>query len=46
MTNNNCGREARGDDVCRKRLAVLCRMLMIVFQRARGLDEDNWTCEA
>ena len=42
---NSCGRAARGDDVGRERFAVLCRMLFIVFQRARGLDED-WTSEA
>ena len=29
----------------RERFAVLCRMLLIVFQRARGLDE-YWTSEA
>ena len=43
---NSCDRAARGDDVGRKRFAVLCRMLLIVFQRARGLDEENWTSEA
>ena len=43
---NSCGRAARGDDVGRERLAVLCRILLIVFQRERGLDEDDWTSEA
>ena len=38
-----CGRAARGDDVGRERFEVLCRMLLMVFQRARGLDEENWT---
>ena len=42
---NSYGRAARGDDVSRKRFAFLCRMLLTVFQRARGLDE-NWTSEA
>ena len=42
---NSCGRAARGDDVGRERFAFLCRMLLIVFQRARGLDED-WTSKA
>ena len=42
---NSCGRAARGDDVGRERFAVLCRMLLIVFQRARSLDED-WTSAA
>ena len=36
---------ARDDDVGRERFAFLCRMLLIVFQRARGLDED-WTSAA
>ena len=43
---NSCGRAARGDDVGRERFAVLCRMLLMIFQRARGLDEENWTSEA
>ena len=43
---NSCVRAARVDDVGRERFAVLCRMLLIVFQRARGLDEENWTSEA
>ena len=43
---NSCGRAAIGDDVGRERFAFLCRMLLIVFQRARGLDEENWTSEA
>ena len=29
-----------------ERFAVLCRMLLIVFQRARGLDEEELTNEA
>ena len=43
---NSCGRAAKGDDVGRKGFAVLCRMILIVFQRARGLDEEDWTIEA
>ena len=43
---NSCVRAARGDDVCRERFPVLCKMLLIVFQRARGLDEEDWTSEA
>ena len=43
---NSCGREARGDDVGRERFAVLCRMLLMVLQRARGLDEEDWTSAA
>ena len=43
---NSCGREARGDDVGRERFAVLCRMLLMVFQSTRGLDEENWTSAA
>ena len=39
---NSCGRAARGDDVGRERFAVLRKMLLMVCQRARGLDED-WT---
>ena len=42
----SCGRAARGDDLGRERFAVLCRMLLMVFQRARGLDEENWTSAA
>ena len=42
---NSCGRAARGDDVGRERFAVLCKMLLIVFQRTRGLEED-WTSKA
>ena len=38
---NSCGRAVRGDDEGREKFASLCRMLLIVFQRARGLDEDN-----
>ena len=43
---NSCGRAARGDDVRRERFAALYRMLLIVFQRARDLDEEDWTSEA
>ena len=43
---NSCGRAARGDEVGRKRFAVLCRMLLMVFQRARGLHEEDWTSAA
>ena len=43
---NSSGRAARGDDIGRERFAVLCRLLLIVFQKARGLDEDDWTSEA
>ena len=39
---NSCGRVARGDDVG----SSLCRMLLIVFQRARGLDAEDSTSEA
>ena len=42
---NSCGRAARGNNVGRERFAVLCRILLIVFQRARGLEQD-WTSEA
>ena len=41
----SCGRAARGDDVGRERFAFLCRILLIIFQRARGLDEEDWTIE-
>ena len=43
---NSCGRTARGDDMGRERFAVLCRTLLMVFQRARGLDEEDWTSAA
>ena len=43
---NNCGGAARGDDVGRERFSVLCRMLLIVFERARGLDEEDGTSAA
>ena len=43
---NSCGRAARGDDVGRERFTVLCRMLLMVFQRARGLDEEDCTIAA
>ena len=42
---NSCGRAARGDDVGRERFELLCRMLLIVFQRARSLDEEDWNSE-
>ena len=41
-----CGRAARRDDVSRERFAVLCRMLLMVFKRARGLDEKDCTSAA
>ena len=40
---NSCGRAVRGDDVGRERFVVLCRMAFMVFHRARGLDEGDWT---
>ena len=43
---NSCGRAARGDDVGRERFAVLYRILLIVLQRARALDEEDWKIEA
>ena len=43
---NSCGRAARGDDVGRERFAVLCWILLTGFQRARGLDEEDWTSAA
>ena len=43
---NSCGRAARWDDVGRERFVVLCRMLLMVFERARGLDEEDWTSAA
>ena len=42
---NSCGRASREDDVGRERFAVLCRILLKVFQRARCLDENDWTSE-
>ena len=33
------------DDMGRERFAVLCKILLIVFPRARGLDEEEWTNE-
>ena len=42
---NSCGRAARGDAVDRERFAVLCKILLIVFQSARGLDEEVWTSD-
>ena len=43
---NSCGRAAKRDDVGSELFAVPCRMLLIVFQRARGLGEEDWTSEA
>ena len=43
---NSCDRAARGDDTERELFAVLCRMLLIVFQIVQGLDEEDWTSEA
>ena len=43
---SSCDRAARGDDVGRVRFTVLCRMLLMIFQRARGLDEEDWTSAA
>ena len=43
---NTCDRAARVDDVGRERIAVLCRILLMVFQKARGLDEEDWTSVA
>ena len=43
---NSCGLAVREDNVGRERFAVLCRMLLIVVQRARDLDEEDWTSEA
>ena len=43
---NSCGRAARGNDVGREQFAVLCRMLLMVFQRARDLNEEDWTSAA
>ena len=42
---NSCGRAAREDDVGREQFTVLCRMLLMIFERARGLDEEAWTSE-
>ena len=42
---NSCGMAARGDDVGRERFAVLCMMLLIVFQIVRGLDEKDCAIE-
>ena len=43
---NSCGRAARRDHVGSERFTVLCRMLLMIFQRARGLDEKDWTSAA
>ena len=42
---NSCGTAARGNDVGREQFAVLCRILLTVFQRAQVLDEKYWTSE-
>ena len=41
-----CIRAARGEDVGRDRIAVLYTMLLVLFQRSRGLDKKDWTSEA
>ena len=38
---NSCGRAARGE-----RFTILCRMVLMNFQRARGLDEEDWMSAA
>ena len=43
---NSCGSAARGDDVGRERFTVLCRMLLMIFQRTRDFDEEDWTSAA
>ena len=43
---NSCGSAARGDDVGRERFAVVCKISLMVFQRARGLDEEDCTIAA
>ena len=43
---NSCRRAAGWDDVSRERFTVLCMILLIIFQRARNLDEENWTSAA
>ena len=43
---NSFGRAARGEGVGKEQCPVLCRMLAIVFQRAQGLDNEDWTNEA
>ena len=43
---NSCGRAARGDDVGRERFAVMCNMLLMIFARACGLNEEDWTSAA
>ena len=43
---NSCDRAAIGDYVDRERFAVLCTILLIVFQRAQDLNEEDWTREA
>ena len=30
----------------RERFTVMCRMLLMIFQRARGLNEEDWTSAA
>ena len=41
--SNSYVRAARGDDVCKERFAVLGRMSLMVFQRASGLNDEDWT---
>ena len=36
---------AREDDAGLEPFAVLCKILLIVFQGARSLDEEKWTSE-
>ena len=50
---NSCDRATRGDGVGRKRLAVLCRVLLIVFQREyresmhmTQVEKINWAFHA
>ena len=43
---NSCGSAARGDNVGMERFTVLYRMLLMILQRARGLDEEDWTSAA
>ena len=43
---NSCGRAAKEDNVGRERFAVQCWMLLMIFQRACGLDEEDWTSAA
>ena len=38
--------QPEGMILVRSNLQFFCRMLLIVFQRAQGLDEEDWTSEA